>query len=107
MSSKDEIRDWRPGDGITCRYATRAPRLVPCGRPVKTKITMVMGGAMMGGHRGERRVVSPVCSHHVKFDSWPSKTMAQATKVAREALIAAHYGEYQKLLEQAARELTS
>jgi hypothetical protein len=39
--------------------------------------------------------------------SWPSKVMAQATKVAREALIAAHYGEYQGLLEQAARELTS
>jgi hypothetical protein len=99
--SEDEVRDWRPGDGITCRYAGKAPRLVPCGRPVKTRITMVR----RVGRSDKYAVVSPVCAHHVSFDSWPSKVMAQATKVAREALIAAHYGEYQGLLEQAAREL--
>lgn len=82
------IRDWEPGDGIRCRFAKRAPANIPCGLPVRTRITK--SGSRPGGP--VREWVTPMCANHA--GGQPGTLSAAADKAARERLIAAHYEEY-------------
>lgn len=88
-------RDWRPGDGITCGHAAKAPREIPCGPPVRTALTH------MSSHGREVNKATPVCVNHSDGATPPSVVMVAARKAATERLIVAHWDEYQESLRQA------
>jgi hypothetical protein len=94
-----EWRDWKPGDGLRCRYARQAPREVPCGPPVRTHIRQERV------HGKERTVVSPVCENHADFGKPPpTKVLTNARRLATERLIAEHWDVYTKYLHEAVAE---
>jgi hypothetical protein len=92
------LRDWRPGDGITCQFAKRAA--IPCGQPVKSRVI-----TMEQLRRAPRTVVQPLCANHAARDvrEEPNFSISgRIRKVATERLIAEHFEEYQRFLREAA-----
>lgn len=101
-----EIRIWEAGDGLMC--TARKSNKTPCGRPVAVQRSMhAASGAMPASTR--TRVI---CAHHLaelvthrtrdKFHGASIKTAAD--KVAREAVIANHWDEYQEAYKNAVDE---
>lgn len=94
----DILREWRPGDGLRCTYHTRAPQGIPCGPPIKTWVSTQVSVR----RSGRTTVARPVCANHTERGaSMPSKMRAEADRIARERLIHAHWGEYEKYLAEA------
>lgn len=93
----DELRDWQPGDGLRCVFATRAPRGIPCGPPVKTRVVEIYPRP---GSRQKTAVRRALCSNHIQLGGTPSKLRAQADRIARERLLHAHWDEYEKYLAE-------
>lgn len=103
MTTQGEYRDWQPGDGLTCRFARQAPLEIPCGRPVRTAISVhTVAG------RNPRTHVSPLCANHADFGMPPPlQVMTASKRAAQEALTVAHWEEYQALLKAAVDERMS
>ena len=92
-----ETRDWRPGDGLNCGHAAKAPTEMPCGRPVKTNVRQQStrpGGPM-------RTVVTPLCQNHAMDGITPSLLVTKARHEAFERLAADHWDEFQRNLREA------
>lgn len=98
MSAKfDHIREWRPGDGITCSRARQAPPSTPCGPPVAVYRSPV---ASFGPGRGEGSRSYVVCAGHLPLGDAPGVISAAAHKAAAEQLIVEHWDEYQRLIQE-------
>lgn len=93
------LRDWKPGDGIHCAHAKKAPREIPCGPPVKSSVQTTYNT----GRRSDYTLVLPLCAHHSGLLPAPSQVMVEARKVAAETLIANHWDEYHGYLAEAIR----
>lgn len=93
--------DWRPGDGLTCRYSRTAPVELPCGQPVKTAVRMV---SRVGRADGLTR--SPLCANHAPGGIQPNVITTKARRAALERLCAKHWKEYQKYYKEAIAELS-
>ncbi|MGP5014668.1 hypothetical protein ACTXJX_12700 [Glutamicibacter ardleyensis] len=95
------VRAWKPGDGMTCSHRTSRAK-VSCGAPVALvkRVTTSIGYRSPRIPEVEvRRTV--VCSHHVanviKGAGYAiTGITTDAEKEAREAVLAAHWEEYQK-----------
>lgn len=87
------IREWQPGDGLTCRYAKRSPKEIPCGPPVAA-VTQLISAV----RRGDRYVTNVVCLNHLPGSVKPSEVRTDADRAAREAVIVAHWDEYMEQL---------
>ena len=96
------VREWEPGDGVFCGWATRRSKY-ECTEPVAVLRTIDTGG-YRGSHRVRTRVL---CARHLgeTFRSYvgdnagernPQPLTVRAEKAAREAILAAHWDEYQK-----------
>jgi hypothetical protein len=96
------LRDWQPGDGLRCRYATGAPPELPCGPPVKTQVRVRSAGP----GRGDVEQRSPLCVNHARFGNSPGNVMAQARREATERLVAKHWDEYSGYLTEAIARLS-
>lgn len=92
-----ETREWRPGDGLICGHANRAPAEMPCGRPVKTNVREQ--STRPGGPK--RTVVTPLCQNHAMDGITPGALLIKARREAFEQLAAEHWDEYQKHLKAA------
>jgi hypothetical protein len=90
-----ELRDWEPGDGLTCSYAKRAPAGLPCGRPVKTAVSVEDGGP----RRADRKIRRPLCEHHARGRMadrlTPGVARSQAERAAFERLAHEHWEDFQ------------
>lgn len=93
-------RGWRPGDGLTCVHAKKAPRELPCGRPVITEITPTNSV----GKRGFQ-VNRALCAQHAGIDPAPGQVMTAARKIAVERLCAEHWADYCQYLNEAIAEV--
>jgi len=104
MTSYSSIRAWQPGDGVTCSRTRQAPRDAPCGRPVAVYTTpaeTVRYGRTLGtATRPPIERTFTVCANHIPGDLTPGEASAKARKAAAEALIVAHWDEYQALIEK-------
>ncbi|MFJ1765040.1 hypothetical protein ACIOD2_32265 [Amycolatopsis sp. NPDC088138] len=96
-----ENRDWRPGDGLNCGHAAKAPAELPCGRPVKANVREQ--SSRPGGPK--RTVVTPLCQNHAMEGITPSALLIKARREAFEELAAAHWDEFQKYLKAAIERL--
>lgn len=99
-----ELRDWLPGDGLTCTYSKRAPE--PCGRPIKTAVSTQSGGP----GRPDRIVKRPLCEHHAvgRTTGWaPGKVRAEADRRAHQRLVHEHWAEFQRYVSEATAEIRS
>lgn len=91
-----EVRAWEPGDGLFCSSRTVRSK-IPCTVPVAVIRRTLKGG----GARWNPEVRhSNACEHHVAnvlaeagYKNPGITTVAD--KEAREAVVAAHWGEYQ------------
>lgn len=87
------IREWRPGDGTHCAFA-RMQRKEPCGPPVAVQDTLNLNPSSLPA-----RIRRNICAEHLAGQlTTDGKTrrdaIAKAEKVAREAVVAAHWDEY-------------
>lgn len=94
----EQMREWRPGDGLRCRFSSIAA--VPCGPPVRTKVSIV---SMVG--RAPQNMRHVLCANHAAnsirgYKSSGTLTM-EARKRATERLITEHWDEFNKLFEDA------
>ncbi|MEU6279761.1 hypothetical protein [Streptomyces sp. NPDC047028] len=101
------IRSWQPGDGLICAHAKRAPREMPCGKPVAVTITEDLDPCWRAGcgtracaHRPKSRHRRIVCANHIPTLASPGEVTAGARKTATERLIVAHWDEWQKYLDE-------
>lgn len=106
------IREWEPGDGLLCRWSARS-LAVPCGEPVAVIQTRRMETSYRPGRYGkevERFHHSVVCSLHAaevirqyvteQTDARnPVGIVTEAQRIAKEAVIAAHWDEYQQAVK--------
>lgn len=105
-----QIRVWYPGDGLACAH-TLKQRLVACSVPV----AVIEVTSEERDYRGPRITVrtAPVCKRHVaqairELDGEQNfNLIAEADKVARETVLAAHWDEYQSELQRARENLAS
>jgi hypothetical protein len=91
----ETFRAWRPGDGIRCTYTHRAADGIPCGPPV-----VVVTADLERVGRVVTRRTTLLCSNHLVSRFAPGgQAMGQLTarrdREAREAVLAAHWEEYQ------------
>lgn len=103
------IREWEPGDGLLCRWSAKS-LAVPCGEPVAVVQRRRTDTSYRPGRYGkevERFHHSVVCSLHAaevvrqfvtdQTDARnPIGIVTEAQRIAREAVIAAHWDEYQR-----------
>lgn len=94
-SPKIQIREWRPGDGLNCSFATRSTKRVPCGPPVAVQTT-----EHWPGQRYSRTVRHVVCALHLPGMVRPGEVVAEAEKAARERIAVAHWDEFQRMREE-------
>lgn len=99
-NSRISIRSWKPGDGLTCAFAKRAPRETPCGKPVAVAVTEDI--REYGKNAKFRRVV---CVNHIPGLPRPGDLALEARKAAAERLVVEHWDQYQKYLEEATQAL--
>lgn len=85
-----ELRTWKPGDGLTCSFASRASRNRPCGPPVAVRVGTSLHPSDNGRQRRE-----VVCAYHLSVNLGPGDLSVQAETMAREEVIVAHWDEYQ------------
>lgn len=100
------MREWQPGDGLTCTYAKRAPVDLPCGKPTVTAVSTQSAGP----RNGNRTVHRPLCEHHASGHlngETPGKVVTEAKKVATERLIHQHWDEFQRYIADAVATLTA
>ena len=98
-----QIRVWHPGDGLACAHTTKQ-RLVACTVPV----AVIEVTSQEDGYRGPRVTVrtSSVCKRHVAqairdLDGEQNfNLVAEADRVARETVLAAHWDEYQREIKR-------
>lgn len=89
------IRSWKPGDGLSCAFAKKAPRENPCGKPVAVAVTEDIREP-----RDRRKVRRLVCINHIPGLPRPHAIGAEARKAAAERLIVEHWDDYQRYLEE-------
>lgn len=94
-----ELRDWRPGDGITCSFKGRSA--FECGAPVKTR---VIAYEAVGRKHSSRR--QPLCAVHASATEVQGAS-ATVRRQASDRLIVAHWDEYQRYLAEAAAGLAA
>jgi hypothetical protein len=99
---RTEYRDWQPGDGLRCSFSNRTPAEVPCGKPVKTSVSV----QDVGSYR-DRTVQRPLCANHAPGGTPPHQVTVEARKVAHERLCTEHWDEYNKYYLDAIAEITS
>ncbi|MDN4616448.1 hypothetical protein P5G50_18525 [Leifsonia sp. F6_8S_P_1B] len=106
------IREWKPGDGLTCTHASKQQKH-PCGAPVAVFRTI---WEEQTSYRPRTQVKKRVlCSRHVgevlrqyvgeetrRFNSQP--LIVRIEKEAAEKVLAAHWDEYQEALTRFAAE---
>lgn len=92
--SKTSIRAWEPGDGLYCSHRTNRAK-TPCTAPVAVKKTVLKSG---GSKWNPEVRTYNICGLHLAQAmtglGGPGIT-AEADKAAREAVLAAHWDEYQ------------
>lgn len=94
-----EIQAWAAGDGLTCSHKNGRAR-VSCGAPVATMNTSTVEGGWRPSGPTRRIRTMVICEHHVANTlSGAGYRIAgittEADKEAREAIIAAHWDDYQ------------
>lgn len=104
-----EIRAWMAGDGLSCSFRTARSK-ISCGAPVAVLKTVVSDRDWRRGGEDRKRVrTSLVCEHHIANTlSGACYRVAgittEADKEAREAILAAHWEEYQEELVRRVKE---
>lgn len=94
------VRAWRPGDGLTCSSAAKLKDpAMRCGVPVAVIVSQ-----QATGPGGRLKTVGRIaCAIHLagQFGFSRGETRVRAEKAARELVIANHWDEYQKALDDA------
>jgi hypothetical protein len=94
-NSHRELRVWKPGDGLTCSFASRASRNRPCGPPVAVR--HVVSHPTSIRPRQHREVI---CAYHLSDQCSPGGLSLEAETAAREKVIVAHWDEYQTAVRE-------
>lgn len=106
------VREWKPGDGLTCTWSNKSLK-DPCGPPVAVTKTVVERDSFRSGGRVDRRITNrTVCIRHAAQHFLRSNEKAELDnsrleRQALEQLAAAHWDEWQsnlKALQAEARE---
>lgn len=100
--SDRSIREWRPGDGLRCRWASKAPREVPCGVPAAV---ITLHDFKPGPYRANTCRSWVVCQNHIPGVVPAGQIRVQAEKFAREKVLADHWDDYQTQLKEEAERL--
>jgi len=93
------VRPWRPGDGLACSHAA-VQRREPCGPPAVISETIDESTSSAKWRPPVRRVRRVLCAGHfaglVAGHDWkPWKIRKAAEDEAKEAVLAAHWSEFQ------------
>lgn len=107
-------REWKPGDGVTCSFASHQRR-EPCGPPVAVVETVRYerawaSGRLISGDNVEKRVVRGCCAEHLagrigkRYGNARAEMITRATKRATDEVVTKHWKQYQGLYAKAIAE---
>lgn len=109
LSRTDDIeilaREWKPGDGVTCSFASHQRR-EPCGPPVAVVETLkyrrsYVSGRLVAGDDIDKRTVRGCCAEHLagrigkRYGNARAEMITRATKRAVDEVVTKNWKQYQ------------
>lgn len=98
------LREWRPGDGLTCRFSSRAAE--PCGPPVRTREVLIEPV-----NRKARVIRQALCEKHSRGDAnpelVPSRVRPRAKQIVLERFASEEPERYAAWLAEAIAQVES